>query len=305
MEPTLAGSTTSSAPSRSFAEANKRALKAGYAFGETTEIFHTALPGEARPPAAGHVPQHHRQRGDGARLRGRVPARRARPVLRLVPDHARQRHPPPALDLQALRGADVPGGGRDRGHRVRHRRGLRRCDGPDRELRPGHRAQDGGARARRDGRAAARRRRRPARRSQHRHAHQDRAVGPAPGHVRSQRRGPGAGRRAGHARRVLRLRHRGVAHRAQVHDPRRLPLRRVPGHRLGAVAHPGARRPAQHRGRQLDRPGRRSTPTSATRRRSPGRGPSPARPGSSTASAASRRPTSRATSATTPRTTTG
>jgi 2-oxoglutarate/2-oxoacid ferredoxin oxidoreductase subunit alpha len=48
-----------------------------------------------------------------------------------------------------------------------------------------------------------------------------------------------------------------------------------------------------------------SSPTPATRRRSPGRGPCPARPASSTASAASRRPTSPATSATTRRTTTG
>ena len=36
-----AGSTRSSATRPVIAEANKRALKAGYAFGETTEIFHT------------------------------------------------------------------------------------------------------------------------------------------------------------------------------------------------------------------------------------------------------------------------
>ena len=54
------------------------------------------------------------------------------------------------------------------------------------------------------------------------------------------------------------------------------------------------------------RPTRRpSAPTSATRARSRGRGPCPARPASSTASAASRRPTSPATSATTRTTTTG
>ena len=35
------------------------------------------LPGEAGPPPAGHVSQHHRQRGDGARLPRRVQARRA------------------------------------------------------------------------------------------------------------------------------------------------------------------------------------------------------------------------------------
>ena len=38
-----------------------------------------------------------------------------------------------------------------------------------------------------------------------------------------------------------------VAHRAQVHDPGRLPVGRVPRHRLRAVAHPRRRRPARHR----------------------------------------------------------
>ena len=59
-------------PGRSIAEANKRALKAGYAFGETTEIFHTHYRVAAGQAAAGHLPQHHRQRGDGARVRGRL-----------------------------------------------------------------------------------------------------------------------------------------------------------------------------------------------------------------------------------------
>jgi 2-oxoglutarate/2-oxoacid ferredoxin oxidoreductase subunit alpha len=40
---------------------------------------------------------------------------------------------------------------------------------------------------------------------------------------------------------------------AQVHDPRRLPVRRVPRDRLGAVAHPVDRRPARHRGRERNR----------------------------------------------------
>ena len=69
------------------AEANKRALKAGYAFGETTEIVPHALPrpaGQARP---GRLPEHHRQRGDRARLPGRVTPGRAPAVLRLVSDH--------------------------------------------------------------------------------------------------------------------------------------------------------------------------------------------------------------------------
>ena len=35
-------------------------------------------------------------------LRGRLAPARARPVLRHLPDHAGQRHPPPALDLQVF-----------------------------------------------------------------------------------------------------------------------------------------------------------------------------------------------------------
>ena len=73
------------------AEANKRALKAGYAFGETTEIFHTHYRVAPAKLAPGHVPQHHRQRGDGPRHAGRLEAGRPAALLRLVPDHARRR----------------------------------------------------------------------------------------------------------------------------------------------------------------------------------------------------------------------
>ena len=50
-------------------------------------------------------------------------------------------------------------------------------------------------------------------------------------------------RRSGDARRMLRPGDRGLPARAQVHDPGRLPVRRVPGDRLGAVEDPVARRP--------------------------------------------------------------
>ena len=66
------GSTRSSAARPVVAEANKRALKAGYAFGETTETFHTHYRVKPAKLDPGHVPQHHRQRGDGPRLPGRV-----------------------------------------------------------------------------------------------------------------------------------------------------------------------------------------------------------------------------------------
>ena len=47
--------------------------------------------------------------------------------------------------VQELRRQDVPGRGRDRGHRRGDRRELRRRAGHDRQLRPGHRAQERGA----------------------------------------------------------------------------------------------------------------------------------------------------------------
>ena len=172
-------------------------------------------------------------------------AGRPRAVLRLVPDHAGQRHPPPAVRLQELRRQDVPGGGRDRRHRLGDRRELRRRDGHDGDVRPGHRAQERGARPRGDGRAAAGGGRRPARRTVDRHADQDRAGRPAAGHVRAQLRL--AGRRSSPRRRPANAsttRSRRAA-RAQVHDAGRVHVGRVPRHRRRAVADPVGRRPAR------------------------------------------------------------
>ena len=47
-------------------DANVAAFKAGYNFGETTELFAHLLRGQARPASAGHVPE--RLGGAGARL---------------------------------------------------------------------------------------------------------------------------------------------------------------------------------------------------------------------------------------------
>ena len=137
-------------------------------------------------------------------------------------------------------------------------------------------AQVGGDGPRGHGRAAAGRDRRPARRPVDRHADQGRAVGPAPGALRPQRRVADPRRRAGDARRVLHARDRGGAHRAQVHDPGRVPVRRVRRQRRRAMAGPVARRPAGHLGPERDGQARaRSTRTRATPRRSPDRGPCP------------------------------
>ena len=62
--------------------------------------------------------------------------------------------------------------------------------GDHRIERPGHRPEDGGDGARPDDRATAGDHQRAARRTFHRAAHQDRAVGPFPGGLRTQRREP-------------------------------------------------------------------------------------------------------------------
>ena len=111
------------------AEANKLAMRAGYAYCDATEAFQVELRDPARQARAGTVPQHQRQHGAGARLRRRVAAERAAAVPGQLPDHARVRHPARAVDVQGLRRDDVPGRGRDRGRDVGHRRGLRRGAG--------------------------------------------------------------------------------------------------------------------------------------------------------------------------------
>ena len=189
---------------------------------------------------------------------------------------------------------------------------LRRRARRHHHLRPRPGAEVRDDRPGRVARAAAGDRRRPARRSLDRPADQDRAGRPAAGDVRPQRRVAGADRRPAVPRRLLRRRAGGRADRHDLPHAGAAAVRRLPRQRLRAVAHPGRRRPARP-GASSSRPSptaptpratRSSTPTCATRRPSPGRGPSPARRAWSTGSAASRRPTSPARSPTTPTTTT-
>src|SRR5438309_5727569 len=125
------------------------------------------------------------------------------------------------------------------------------------------RAQGRGHRPRGDGRAAARDPEHPARGPLHRHADQDRAGGSDAGALRPQQRIAGGGAGAGDTGRLLLHRLRGGAHRGQVHGAGDRALRRLPGQRLGAVAHPGshhaaaARRAVPHgEGRFLSVPAR-------------------------------------------------
>ena len=103
----------------------RAAFRAGFNFGETAELFDH--PYEIKPAqlAAGHVPQHHRQRRAVVRARRRGAAGEAADLLRVVPDHARVRHPARALEAEELRREDAAGRGRDRGRGRRDRRRVR------------------------------------------------------------------------------------------------------------------------------------------------------------------------------------
>ncbi len=249
------------------AEANKRALKAGYAFGETTEIFHThyrVKPAKLRP---GHVSQHHRQRGRGARASWPPRQLAGRPLfygsypITPASDILHQLSGYKAFGVKTFQAEDeIAAIGAAIGASYGGALGMTASSGPGIALK----TEAMGLAVMVE--LPARGHRRPARRSLDRHADQDRAGRPAAGHVRAQLGLAHPDRRSGHARRMLRPGHRGLAPGPQVHDPGRLPVRRVPGHRFRAVAHPGRGRPARHRGPERRRRATaRSGPTCATR----------------------------------------
>ena len=173
--------------------------------------------------------------------------------------------------------------------------------------RPRHLPQVRGDRPGRHDRIAAGHHRRAARRPEHRPADQDRAGRPAAGDVRPQRRMPRRHRRPLLAGRLLHDGLRGGPPGRRLHDAGVPAVRRLPGQRRRAVAdsrtaedlpqieveHPtAAERQRQRRRRRLPALQARRPPGAAS-------GPFPARRAWSTASAAWRRKTSPATSATT------
>ena len=218
MEPTLAlDRRRSSATRPDVAEANKRALKAGYNFGETTEMFHTPLPG----PAGAAAPGHYRNiTGNEATALGFVAAAKLAerqlfygsypitPASDILHELSSYKNfgvkTFQAEDEIAAIGAAI---GASYGGAL----------GADRHAARASRSR-GGDRPRRDDRAAARRHRRPARRPVDRPADEDRAGRPAPGDVRPQRRVPRCRSSRRRRRPMLRDRDRGVPARAQVHD---------------------------------------------------------------------------------------
>jgi 2-oxoglutarate ferredoxin oxidoreductase subunit alpha len=91
--------------------ANIKVLKAGYHLGETEELFssHYTVAKAKLPPGVYREVQG--QPGDRPRPRGRQSALRQAHLLRQLPHHPRQRHPPRTGAPQELRREDLPGRG--------------------------------------------------------------------------------------------------------------------------------------------------------------------------------------------------
>ena len=223
------------------AEANTRAFKAGWNYGETSEDF--AVSYEVAP--AKLAPGTYRQiTGNGALAYGLIAASRLSglplflgaypitPASGILEELARFKHfgvtTFQAEDEIAACGAAL-GAAFGGCARRDHLGGARR------------RAQGRDRRARRGARAAAADPRHPARRPVDRHADQARAGRPADGALRPQLGEPRARDRRRLAVRLLRRRARGRADRAHLPHPRLPALRRVPRERLGALADPGRR----------------------------------------------------------------
>ena len=91
------------------AAANEAALRAGWAFGETTEAFGESYQVTAAELPARHLSQHHGEPGAGLGVDCGIEAKRQGPVLRDLSDHASQRHPARADQVQEFRGQDLSG----------------------------------------------------------------------------------------------------------------------------------------------------------------------------------------------------
>ena len=189
MEPTLRWVEDKFAAKPVSAEANKRALKAGYAFGETTEIFHhqhyRVKPAHLPPGTYRNITGNEAAAlgfVTASKLAGRdlfygsYPITPASEILHQLSTYKN-------FGVRTFQAEDeIAAIGSAIGASYGGAMGLTASSGPGIALKAG------GHGPRRDGGAAAGRGRRAARRPQHRHAHQERAVGPAPGHVRAERR---------------------------------------------------------------------------------------------------------------------
>ena len=220
-------------------EANTKAFRAGWNYGETSEDF--AVSYEVAP--AQLAPGTYRQiTGNSALSYGLIAASKLiRPAAlpRRLSDHARLVDPRGARRQEGVRRRHVPGRGRDRGSRRGARRGVRRLARGHGLRRPRHRAQGGDGRPRDRARAAARDPRHPARRPVDRDADEARAGRPADGALRPERGEPGAGDRSVDPFSMLRGGDRGRTDRGQVPHAGLPALRRLPRQRVRALAGAG------------------------------------------------------------------
>ena len=107
-------------------DANIAAFKAGWNFGETTEAFVVRYEVKPAPMPPG---TYRNITGNLALSYGLIAGgvQSGLPVfLGLLPDHPGLRHPPRAVQAQGLRRDHLPGRGRDRRRRCRHRCRVRR-----------------------------------------------------------------------------------------------------------------------------------------------------------------------------------
>ena len=115
--------------------ANLAAFEAGLGLRRDHRGLRRPVRGEPAPHAAGGLPQHHRQPRAVLRADRRGRALRAAAVPRVLPDHPGLRHPPRAEPAQGVRRAHPAARGRDRRHRRRPRRRLRRLPGRHHDVR--------------------------------------------------------------------------------------------------------------------------------------------------------------------------
>ena len=174
VEPTVEWITERFAAKPQVADANTRAFRAGYDFGETAELFESNY--EVRP-ATFEKGEYVQVTGNQALAWGLITASRLAGVplfLGSYPITPGLGHPARAQPAQGVRGPHLPGRGRDRRHRRRPGRVLRRRARRDHDQRPRPRPQVRDDRPGHQPRAAARHRRRPAGRAL------DRACRPRP-----------------------------------------------------------------------------------------------------------------------------
>ncbi len=125
IDPTIEWITQRFAAKPQVVEANTRAFRAGYDFGETAELFESNY--EVKP-ATFEKGEYVQVTGNQALAWGLIAASRLAGVplfLGSYPDHPRLGHPPRAEPPQGIRCPHLPGRGRDRGHRGGPRGGVR------------------------------------------------------------------------------------------------------------------------------------------------------------------------------------